>query len=319
MNASAPGLRRIGTSYVGKEPHEHVTDVLRALTCTTGAEIGFEPCLTSRPFTARTWRPERLGAMTPGRDDAEGSRRAALDLHDALDALCAFGYRVAAVPPGARPPGSDAGGMLIAGPLEVEDRWCPPEDRVAFGGAWRYVVVEAWLGDEALAVDPISGGCTTFPASLLIEDPSRLLAVERPPRPPDAGAIADRCLGRGAAWRAAAARGPDRALRDGAGLRACAEAACELIAPGAAHRLRGALANQALQAFRWAGMLGSVTQPDIDVFALADVLAATASTCRDAASALLARDAGTLERHLRTLADAGDAVTELAERLAARP
>jgi hypothetical protein len=308
------GLREIGTGYVGKEPAEYVVDVARMLVRLTGRELLFEGCLTSRPFTCRTFIKERPGAMAPGRGDATGADRVRLDLADALGILRASGWDCAALPflPGSIDPGH--GQAVVAGPLRVEGRWCPVPDRLLSGEAWRYVVVERWSGPDAICLDPLFGGYTSISARQLGSDGADIILVTAPRKPPDASAIAGRCHRAGVTARAQASS--ETPGRDAAGLVTCADLASEMSARSAAHRLRLSLQNLALQALRWSCLLGHLESRDISMLTLADVLRESFVACRGAHHAVMVRDTGQLERLLRRLALSAEVIDELSARIA---
>lgn len=312
MNSQSSVLRELGTGYAGKEPYEDAADIIRFLVRLTGDELGFENCLTTRPFTSRTFISERLGSMLPGSGCALGADRARADLADGLGLLHEAGWRADPVclPSGLPEPGGRH--AVIAGPLRADDRWCPVADRMLSGAAWRYVVVERLLGEDAICFDPLYGGHTCIPARQLASDGAAAILVTAPGRWPDTVAMARRCHTAGIAARAAAA-GSDR---DAAGLLRCAEMADRLSAGSPARRLFLSLQNQALQAFRWSCLLGYLATSDIDTLALADVLREFVVTCRGALAATAARDAGWIERCLRQLAAWARAADELSARLA---
>lgn len=309
-------MREIGTGYLGKEPHEYNGDILRALTGLAGGELGFETCLTSRPFTSRTFVPERLGTMEPGREALAGAPRAALDLTDGLDLLQACGYGVQTAC-GTDAPSVDLNARLLWGPVAVAPRWCPPEDGLAFGAAWRYILVEAWGQHDVVGMDPVFGGETSVARSESVD--AGLLVVKAPSLPIDRSALAFACLRRGVAWRVATNAADEAGIRDAAGLRAAAAAASSLVLAMPAERLRLALWNQGLHALRWGGMLGELVVLDTDTLALADVLTQTGRACERAERALRERDATCLRRRLEEMADLAGAITELSGRIATRP
>jgi len=309
------GLREIGTGYLGKEPHEYVVDVLRCVVRLGGPELGFEGCLTSRPFTSRTFVADRLGAMLPGRSDAAGAERVRCDLADGLSMLDRFGYRhtVGVFP--VRPTDLRPGRAVVIGPVRVDDRWCPASDRMMSGAAWRHLVVEQLAGHGLICFDVVFGGYAGPPQPQLVADGIEITLVDAPPRPLDAAAVARRCLRVGTAWRASEA---DTGDRNGAGLTRCAESATALLAGGSARRLRLALQGHALQAWRWSALLGHAGAPDTDSLALADLLRDSVLACRAAHKAVTVQDVTALEDQLRQLATLAEAITELSARLATR-
>ena len=327
MSSQTSVLRELGTSYAGKEPHEYTADIIRFLVRLAGNEFGFENCLTTRPFTSRTYVGECPGLMLPGRGDAIGADRVRSDLADALSLLREAGWRDDHVRLPAALSGS--GGLalsgsgdrraVIAGPLRADDRWCPVADRMLSGAAWRYVVAERLIGDDVLCFDPLYGGYTCVPARQLAADGVDAVRVTAPRVPPDAVTMARRCHAAGVAARtrpaSAAAGAAAGAGRDAAGLLRCAEMAGLLSAGSPARRLFLSLQNQALQAFRWSCLLGYLDTGDIDALALADVLRDFVVTCRGALTATALRDAGQLERCLRQLAAWAQAADELSARL----
>lgn len=315
MNSQSSVLRELGTGYAGKEPHEYTADIIRFLVRLAGDEFGFENCLTTRPFTSRTYVGERLGSMLPGRGDALGTDRARVDIADALGLLREAGWRADAVPWPLAPSGADDRHAVIAGPLQADDRLCPVDDRLLFGVAWRYVVVERLLGDDAICFDPLYGGYTCVPARRLAADGVAAVRVTAPRGRPDAVAVARRCHAAGVTARTRPVPPAAGADRDAAGLLRCAEMAGRLSAGSPARRLCLSLRNQALQAFRWSCLLGYLDTGDIDALELADVLREFVVTCRAAITATAVRDAGRLERCLRQLAAWAQAADELSARL----
>jgi hypothetical protein len=304
------GLREIGTGYHGKEPGEYIVDTVRALVrLGTGDELGWESCLTTRPFTGRTFLPHRLGSAVFGRGEATGAERSRLDLADALAVLAEFSWRSEPVDaPGCGDPAD--GQVVVAGPLPAEDRWCPVADRLLHGEAWRHVVVLHRSGKEVLCLDPLAGGLTAFPAAEIAAVPAvRVLA---PPVPPDLAALAGYCLRAGTAARTAAV---GAAGRDTAGHTACADAAHRITAGGAAQRLRLSLQAQAVHALRWACLLGALPQRGDDELALADVLRDVLLGCRAAHEAATTGDAELLANRLLALASSARAIDELCARL----
>lgn len=303
---TATGLRVIGTGYHGKEPLEQTADVLRAVNRLRGEELGYEACLTSRPFTARTLVAERLGAVLPGRGNLPGADRAQLDLADGLAALGTAGFSVERLPPG-RLPATTAGRVLIVGPLRVPARWLPGVDQLVLGELWRHLVVEEVAGQDAICLDPVYGGYTSIPLehlsteSLLVEAGSG--GVDGLPRA---------CLLAGAEWRRAGLAAEDR---DAPGLLLLAQRSTELLLGSCARRLRLSLANQALQALRWGSLLGWCGPLSTTELALADVFQDTGAESRSAHRAILDKDPTALAASLRTLARLAEATTELSGRL----
>jgi hypothetical protein len=309
------GLREIGTGYLGKEPHEYVVDVLRCVVRLGGPELGFEGCLTSRPFTSRTFVENRLGAMLPGRSDAAGAERIRCDLADGLAMLDGFGYRhtVDALQP--RPADLGPGRAVVIGPVRVDDRWCPAADRIMSDGAWRHLIVERFAENGLICFDVLSGGYTVLSRAQLIAEGAEVTLVDAPKRPPAAVAVALRCLHVGAAWRTDEA---DTGDRNGVGLIRCAESATALLTGGSARRLRLALQGHALQAWRWSALMGHAGTQDMDSLALADVLRGSVLACRSAHQAVTIQDAARLEDQLRQLAALAEAITDLSARLASQ-
>lgn len=320
------GTREIGTGYVGKEPGEYLVDVVRLLvragsrSCTRvvcsapAVELGFEACLTTRPFTLRIGRGERTGALLPGRGDARGADRVRLDLADALAVLHDAGarYRIDNLGSAVISPHGSASTVLV-GPVRVDDRWCPIADRLVTGEAWTYLVAYAKQDEYLVCFDPVAGGFTAVPSTQLAAYGSALI-VEPPAHPLDRGAIGRRCLHAGLRARVEAARAPDRAERDGAGWAVLAKDAEQLVSGEAARRLRVSLAAHALGSLRWAGLLGAVGGADVGTLALADLLRDTTLGCQAAHQSILDRDEAVLGDRLRYLASTADAITELCSR-----
>lgn len=315
MIETSLGLRQIGTTYAGKEPQEHVADVLRMVMRAGGGELGFEVCLTSRPFTSRTDGGSRPGLFGPGRDDATGAAAAARDLGDALRLLERHGFSVEQTPIPAWSENPEPGQILLAGPLAAPDRWCPPQERILTGEAWRYLALQGRRGERMICVDPLFGGPTALPVETLSASGVEVLRIEPPPKPFDPVAIAADCLRRGVRWRQEARLGGEAALRDGPGLRRCTERSTKLLHGAAAQRLRLSLAIQALLSFRWGGMLGWLRTLDTDALVLADALSETVVEARRATTALLAGDAAELAARLHAMSSLADGVTELSARL----
>jgi hypothetical protein len=184
-----------------------------------------------------------------------------------------------------------------------------------FGEAWRYVVVERLLGEDAICFDPLYGGYTCVPARQLASDGAAAVRVTAPREWPDAVMVARRCHAAGLAARIRPVSAAAGAGRDAAGLLRSAEMTGRLSTGSPARRLLLSLQNQALQAFRWSCLLGYLGTGDIDVLALADVLREFVVTCRVAITATAVRDATRLERCLRQLAARAQAADELSARL----
>jgi hypothetical protein len=311
MKPRSSVLRELGTSYVGKEPHEYIVDIIRLLVRLAGDEFLFEGCLTTRPFTSRTYVRERPGSMLPGRGNAVGADRVRTDLADALAVLGQVGWHYE--PVGLSPGLFDADDRqaLVVGPLRAEDRWCPIPDRLLCAEAWRYVTMERWLDTGAICFDPLFGGYTCISAEQLTSDGVVAIQVTAPRRWPDVMAAAERCHLAGVASRARSASTD----RDSAGLAKCADAAGELATGSSARRLRSSLQNQALQALRWSCLLGHLRTGDINVLALADVLREFLVTCRAAHNATAIHDADQLKCLLGRLAAWAEATDELSARL----
>lgn len=312
MAAQMFGLREIGTGYFGKEPSDYIADTLRSLMSMSGTELGFEICLTSRPFTAQTFVAGQPGAMFPGRTSVIGENRAQLDLLDALRLLGEFGFRYRATELSDGLAAIDERHLLIAGPLRLDGRWCPLADRISFGEAWRYVSVHSASGQDALiCFDPVFGGYTRLRRT---EISGKCVLAEAPPRETDRGAVAKRCLRVGSAFRAE----DDGPERNAEGLFECRNIAEDLIVSGASHRLQLSLRRQAIYAMRWAGLLGEIGSLGIDSLALADLLRHTQLISRRAQKALAERDAKELACELDSLAMVASATTELSGRIASQ-
>lgn len=304
-------LRIIGTGYEGKEPLEYTADVLRAVSRLGGSEFGFETCMTSRPFTAWTFVAAQPGVIRPGRTQAVGAERANLDMVDGLRAIASAGFTVMSLVPGTPPPGNEV--LVIAGPLLVPHRWAPGVDQMVLGEVWRHVIVDQRLGGSLVCLDPVFGGFTALPSTVLEPGMVRQWLVHPPPDPASAAILARHCLRVGASWRAEASGDHDR---DGPGL-AKLEERVRHAAPRvgtAANRLRLSLAGHALHATRWGGLLGWCAPLTMNELALADLLYDTVLWCRTAEHALASRDLSALCDALRNLAELADAVTELCQR-----
>lgn len=281
----------------------------------TGAEWGFEGCLTSRPFTSRTFVADRLGAMLPGRSDATAAERVRRDLADGLSILKAFGFCHETRLPPVRSGDFHAGRAILIGPVRVDDRWCPPTDHVVSGAAWRYLLVEHLARHGLICFDVVFGGYTGIPQSQLDLSGTELVFVDPPPQSPDAVAVAQQCLCSGSRWRADEA---DCSDRNGAGLIRCAEMAPALLVGGSARRLRLSLQTYALQTWRWSCLLGYARAADMDSLALADILDDSTHACRRAHKAVRERNDMELRKQLRQLATLADAITDLSARRTSR-
>ena len=301
-------LRVIATGYQGKEPFEYTTDVLRLIVRTTGAEYGFESCLTSRPFTARTLVAGPPGVIVPGRGRLLGADRAARDMADGLASLAGAGFRVTEFDPAVHRPEPDDLRPVVVGPLPTAARWTPPADRLVAGGAWRHVVVDAWEADDAICLDPVLGGYTSLPLRDLAGPGVTARVVEPPPAPVDVTALARRCLAQGAGWRTEESDGS----RDGRGLTALAADVRGIVSGGAPRRMRLSLANYALHAMRSGALLGACGPPSTGLLALADLLHDVVTDCGAAQRALTDNDG--VAAAMRRLADTAAAVDDLYRR-----
>jgi hypothetical protein len=307
------GLRVIGTGYLGKEPFEHTADVLCGVLRASGVEIGFGSCLTSRPFTARTFVAERPGAMLPGRHAANARDRAAGDLVDGLAALASVGFGTAVACPAdvlGRPAGCP---VLVVGPLRVPDRWAPAADRLVQDEVWRHLIVDGLAGDRVICLDPIAGGYTALARADLDGPGVTAHVVTAPQAPVDVAALARHCFSRGAAWRAGSS-GDDL---DERGLATAVAQIGLLTSGGAPRRARLSLAAYGLHALRAGALLGACGPLRIGQLALADLLTEVVTQCRAAQAALRAPDADALASVLRRLAGTVEAASELYRREAA--
>jgi hypothetical protein len=277
----------------------------------TGPEWGFEGCLTSRPFTSRTFVADRLGAILPGRSDAAAAERVRRDLADGLSTLKAFGFCHETRLPPVRSGDFQAGRVILIGPVRVDDRWCPSADHLVSGAAWRYLLVEHLARHGLICFDVVFGGYTGIPQSQLSLSGAEVVFVDPPPQSPDTVAVAQQCLYSGAVWRADEA---DCFDRNGAGLMRCAEMASALLVGGSARRLRLSLQTYALQTWRWSCLLGHARAADMDSLALADMLSDSTHVCRRAYKAVRERNDMELKKQLRQLATHADAITELSAR-----
>jgi hypothetical protein len=303
-------LRVIGTGYQGKEPFEYTADLLSGVVRASGADIGFGSCLTSRPFTACTFVPERPGAMTPGRPAASGRDRAVGDLSDGLDALAAVGFGITAVRPADVFDRPAPGALVVVGPLRVPDRWAPAADRLVHGEVWRHVIVDSFAGDQAVCLDPTVGGYTALSRAELNGPDVAAHVVTAPPAPLDVAALAQHCFTRGAAWRTACT-GDNR---DERGLAAAAAHVGMLTSGGAPRRARLSFAAYGLHALRAGALLGACGPLPTGQLALADLLTELVAQCREAQAALNPADADTLAAVLRRMAVTAESVSELYRR-----
>lgn len=283
-------LREIGTSYVGKEPLEHVVDVLRAVTTRSGWPLGFEACLTSRPFTIGRPTGDLLGAFAFGRADGD-----AADLEDGLDVLAAQGWTVQA--------GAD-GDIVVLGPVGVPDRLVPIALRLVVPHLARYLVVDEVVGDELVCLDPVFGGLVAVPA-----DGHAAVAVSAPASV-DPAAVAAECLRRGSATRLALAGQADR---DEAFLRDLAGSAAELGTGPASLRFRYALGGLQVHDLRWVSAIAAWGGCRAGDLALVDALHYQVGAAGDALAAAVADDVTGLGRALDGLADLAQLVTALVE------
>ncbi|MFI7003453.1 hypothetical protein [Nocardia sp. NPDC050175] len=308
-------LRSIGTGYIGKEPFEYTADVLRNVVRPTGGDLGFETCLTSRPFTAQTYLPLRPGAMTFGRCGPDGPDRASAELADGLEVLEVSGFHVDTLD-GLNPEAQTQRRILVAGPFLMPGRWAPSADRLVFGDVWRHVIVDSDTNTRVqpavVCLDPVAGGYTAIEREAFERPGVMILAVVPPDRPIDTTELARRCLRRGADWRSTDA-GENR---DHHGLKTAAAVAESLSIGGAQRRLRSTLAAYALHAFRSGALLGYCGPLTIDELALADLLRELVTDCRTTQAALNGRPE-TLAAGLHRLATTAETVSELYERIAA--
>lgn len=307
-----PTIRDIGTSYAGKEPTEHTSDVLRAVAATGGYDIGFVACLTSRPFTVRTHVAGRSGAFSPGREHVDAEARARLDLADALEMFVASGFAVDRTQVGEMQEEASGRCITLLGPALFSDRWCPPEDRLFGGRPYRYLVAAGSEPEWVHVIDPVAGGQVALRRTECCDLES--VRVVAPTEPVDLDALATACLARGATWRVAARADDQGASRDGPGLRALASDSLSLAAGLPAVRLRLSVWNYGLHALQWGRMLGAIDRLTTDHLALADALTTTRHLCAQVDEAARRADAGALERTLVLMADVADGVTELAAR-----
>ncbi|MFX0575071.1 hypothetical protein [Nocardia nepalensis] len=308
-------LRTIGTGYVGKEPFEYTADVLRNVVRLTGGDLGFETCLTSRPFTAQTYLPLRPGAMAFGRRGSDGPDRVAAELADGLEVLEVSGFHVETIDrlnPNAQPQRR----ILVAGPFLMPGRWAPSADRLVFGDVWRHVIVDPdadmRVQHAVICLDPVFGGYTAIEHEAFEQPGVMVLAVVPPDRAIEIPELARRCLRRGAGWRSTEA-GENR---DHRGLEMAAAVAESLSIGGAQRRLRSTLATYALHALRSGALLGYCGPLTFDELALADLLSELVVDCRTTQAALNGRPEK-LATGLHRLATTAETVSELYERIAA--
>jgi hypothetical protein len=305
------GLRVIGTGYLGKEPFEHTVDVLCGVLRATGVEIGFSSCLTSRPFTARTFVAERPGAMMPGRHTATGRDRAIGDLVDGLDTLAAVGFKTTvACPTDVLDLPADGPVVVVVGPLRVPGRWAPAADRLIQGEVWRHVILDGLVGDQVVGLDPTAGGYTALSRAELDGPSVTAHVVTAPQTPLDVAALARHCFARGAVWRAASS-GADL---DERGLATAVTQVDLLTSGGAPRRARLSFAAYGLHALRAGALLGACGPLHTGQLALADLLAELVTRCREAQAALRAPDADTLASVLSRMAVTVEAASELYRR-----
>ena len=292
----ATTLREIGTSYVGKEPLEHVVDVLRAVTTLSGRPLGFEACLTSRPFTIGRPIGDLLGAFAFGRADGD-----AADLEDGLNVLAAQGWRVRS--------GVD-GDIVVLGPVRVPDRLVPIALRLLAPHLSRYLVVDEVVGDELVCMDPVFGGLVAVPAG------GHAAVALSPPASFDPAAVAAECLRRGSATRLALAGQADR---DEGFLRDLAGSAADLGRGPAGLRFRDALGGLQVHDLRWVSAIAAWGSCRAGDLALVDALHDQVEVAGDALEAAVADDVTGLGRALDRLADLAQLVTALVEAGAGMP
>jgi hypothetical protein len=283
-------LREIGTSYVGKEPLEHVVDVLRVVTTRSGSPLGFEACLTSRPFTIGRPTGDQLGAFAFGRSDG-----VAADLEDGLDVLATQGWTVRV--------GVD-GDIVVLGPVSVPDRLVPTALRLVAPHVARYLVVDEFLGDELVCMDPVFGGLVVVPV-----DCHESVAAS-PPRLVDPAAVAAECLRRGSAARL---RLGGQAERDAAFLWDLAGSAAELCIGPAGLRFRDALAGLQVHNLRWVSAIAAWGGCRAGDLALVDALHDQVGVAGDTLAAAVAGDVNGISRGLDRLAEFAQLVTKLLE------
>jgi len=299
MTLARPRAQEIGTSYRGKEEPDAFEDVLRTVLRRGGQPCGFEPCLTSRPFTAVTMDEARPGLFRFGRGDL------AADLGDALALLGELGW--SAEPVRADDPDAlrDGAATVLVGPLAVSERWSLPEARLADAACDRYLLVDARIGTDLLrCFDPVFGGFMTCATSEL---PAEAIVVRRRARAARPEALAR------AAWLAGGRRRRTAAAptRDGPGLRALAARPGDWSSGAAAFRLRHGLRQMGLRRHQLACLLGHADDPGPRAFVTADLLYAGVVTCREAVAASLRGGHERLCECLRALADLEESLTML--------
>lgn len=303
-----PRLQEIGTSYVGKEGFETVADILRTVTRRlTGAEWGFESCLTTRPFSILTYDPSRPGRFGFGvSKDVQGSFGEAIDLMRELG-FAIVPADLSRLPAGTLPSSS----VTVLGPVEVAARWVPPEARVLDGKAQRYLVVEEKTDDGLLrCFDPLFGGFIEMnlrDISRVATEPPECVEIHLRRRLSSARAVAQVCWQRGRDARIAASD----SSRDGEGIRQLIQQGQGLLSGSA--RLRLSLSLQEFQRVRYhySSLLGYAGVQNSRTFKIADLLYAQIVDTREALHFATTGSWAELQPQLETLARLDETLTIL--------
>jgi hypothetical protein len=278
-----------GTSYHGKECADGLNDVLREATRRLGAFSGLEPGLTTRPFTAVTYRADRPGSMS------HGAANISRDLADALAILTDHGCEWwpydgdAATFVGRRPR------VAIVGPLSVSSRLVPPEARICHGGVSRYVVADGLSTDGRLRViDPVFGGHALMSLPPGLDPTTAFIILSRTGRRLSNQRLTASIVARGLTRRMDAATDP---VRDAQGLRRLRDEVPTRLGREFGFRLSAGFRELALQRHYWGCLLGWAAAPTPATLAMADILRRVIDACGagmsacDASSTPVVRDA----------------------------
>ena len=303
-----PRLQEIGTSYIGKDGFNTVSDILRTVNRRlTGAEWGFEPCFTTRPFSTVTHDASNPGRFAFG---VVPSTRGAFQ--EAAGVMRELGFTIATA--NLFDLSQDvflSDSVVVVGPVEVPRRWMPPEARILDGTAHHYLIAEEKTGPDTLrCFDPLFGGFVDMDLNDIHSaagEPIETIRIRMERRQSSLRTVARLCWQRGRDARIAAS-GPSR---DGPGIRRLI-GHNQMLLSGSA-RLRLSLSLQEFQRMRYhySSLLGYVDVQNPNTFKIADLLYAQIVDARRALTSITTGSWAELRSQLESLAQLDDMLTAL--------